>query len=169
MQTWSPYHGLNTHFQVPSSPWPSRLARAFSEEPAQSSGRPSRESVGRMSVDEQSAVSVSSAMPHHLTGPIVEEEATPAGILYHALPWATSLFTDVYATAYKQKLSSGANIPYGCLQSIWKVSVYQCLPGTNSPARLLPCIVHACTCCLYLTVERWAGFHKQMACISKST
>lgn len=34
-----------------------------------------------MSVDEpQSAVSASSAMPHHLTGPIMEEEATPAGL-----------------------------------------------------------------------------------------
>lgn len=33
-----------------------------------------------MSVDEpQSAVSASSAMPHHLSGPIMEEEVTPEG------------------------------------------------------------------------------------------
>ena len=81
MQTWSPYHPLNTGQSGQNSPWPSRLARAFSEEPSSVSDRLSREFEGRMSIGErssmeeaQSTTSANTGMPHHVTTTIAEEE-----------------------------------------------------------------------------------------------
>lgn len=75
--SWSPYHPLNPH----TSPWPSRLASVFSEDPSTASERLSREFEGRMSLegsrasmDAQSTVSTTACMSHHVTETIAEEE-----------------------------------------------------------------------------------------------
>lgn len=58
-----------------------------------------------MSVDElKSAASASSALPHHLTGTIAEEEASPEGT----------------ATCFPE--SSGTNVGLSCLQNNAAVS-----------------------------------------------
>ncbi|DBA94785.1 TPA: hypothetical protein ACH3X1_002330 [Trebouxia sp. C0004] len=75
--SWSPYHPLTTH----TSPWPSRLASVFLEDPSTASERLSREFEGRMSLegsrastDAQSTVSITACMLHHATETIAEEQ-----------------------------------------------------------------------------------------------
>ena len=79
LQTFSQYHHpLNAAQSGHASPWPSRLARAFSEDPSQASERLSREFETRMSIDERSSMeeahSTVSVNNHHVTSTIAEEE-----------------------------------------------------------------------------------------------
>lgn len=64
-----------------TSPWPSRLASVFSEDPITASERLSRDFEGRMSMDgrvsmdeSHSTVSTGAGLPQHVTGTIAEED-----------------------------------------------------------------------------------------------
>lgn len=79
LQTYSQYHHpLSAAQSGHASPWPSRLAQAFSEDPSQASESLSREFETRMSLDERSSMeeahSTVSVNNHHATSTIAEEE-----------------------------------------------------------------------------------------------
>jgi hypothetical protein len=139
LQSWSPYHPLNTH----TSPWPSRLASAFSEDPSTASERLSREFEGRMSLegsrasmDAQSTVSTTACMPHHVTETIAEEEQEEVvesqGEQGEEGSWAAAATPATVSVGGEEGGEAGQNWNWA-----WLAGQLPPEHGTNDPSTLL--------------------------------
>lgn len=139
LQSWSPYHPLNTH----TSPWPSRLASVFSEDPSTASERLSREFEGRMSLedsrasmDAQSTVSTTACMPHHVTETIAEEEQEEVvesqGGQGEEARWAAAATPATVSVGGEEGSEAGQNWNWA-----WLAGQLPPEHGTNDPSTLL--------------------------------
>ncbi|KAA6429257.1 MAG: flowering time control FPA-like [Trebouxia sp. A1-2] len=137
--SWSPYHPLNTH----TSPWPSRLASVFSEDPSTASERLSREFEGRMSLedsrasmDAQSTVSTTACMPHHVTETIAEEEQEEVvesqGGQGEEARWAAAATPATVSVGGEEGSEAGQNWNWA-----WLAGQLPPEHGTNDPSTLL--------------------------------